>query len=815
MPQKFEYDAKTGKSPLNELGRKIYLDRYAMKDTKKATLKEKDLVIVCTDHATGQRELGHIVSTEKGGVNVELLGGGCKLFPMEHIDKPIEANPMVAMDRVARGIAQAETEDHKQQEWEQKFRWLLDDWKFIPGGRILAAAGSGQELSYYNCYVLPSPKDSRQGIIETLAEMMEIMSRGGGVGITLSTLRPRHNYVKGVNGRSSGSTSWGGLYSFVTGLVEQGGSRRGALILILDVWHPDIVEFINSKRESGKITNANISVGVSDAFMQAVKMDADWHLVFPDTAHPSYEEEWTGDIKAWQKAGHPVVVHKTMPARELWSQITDSAWASAEPGLWFNDRANKMSNSHYFAPLVSCNPCAEEPLPGYGVCNLGSLNLPRYLTEEGQVDWDQLKQAVHYAIRFLDNVIDENPYFFDKNEIQQTGERRVGLGSMGLGEMLIRMRLRYGSPASLEFMDELYRFIAVESYKASSQIAQEKGSFAQFEADAFLDSGFMKGMPEEIHSLIREQGIRNVTLLTQPPTGTTGTMVGTSTGIEPFFHWEYERKSRLGVLTERVGVYQEWLKENDPKTTPLPDYFVTAMSLSPEKHVQVLATIQRWVDAAISKTCNLPSDYTKEQVRELYDLMYDLGCKGGTIYRDQSRSEQVLNLKEEVVDVTEKEIPVVFVRPRPDKRFGVTISKQTPTGTAHITMNDDEEGNPLEVFVEIGKAGSDIKAMAEALGRMMSLVLRLHSHLPPREKVDKIISQIKGIGGGQSIGFGKNRVLSLPDAVGQALEEHYFCEEVSDSERGKFADLCPSCGQSSYVRTGSCSSCFSCGYSKC
>lgn len=888
MHQKKNTTATTN-NVLSDLGEKIFLDRYALKDMEKQTLAVGDLVIVCVDHQSGQRELGNIIGIEDQHATIELRDGEKMVLPLEHVDKPLETRPEETMARVARGIAEVEEGEELQKTWEENYRWLLDGFKFIPGGRILTAAGSEQKLSYYNCYVIPSPHDSRQGIVDTLSEMVEIMSRGGGVGITLSSLRPRHAYVKGVNGRSSGSVSWGGLYSFVTGLIEQGGSRRGALMLILDVWHPDVLEFINAKREMGKITNANISVGIPDEFMDAVRNDEDWNMVFPDSNDPAYETKWDGNMAAWTKAGRPVIVHKTVKAREIWNQIVESAWASAEPGLWFNGRANKMSNSHYFAPLISCNPCAEEPLPGYGVCNLGSLNLPRFLTTDDNgetvVDWDTLGQSVHYAVRFLDAVIDANPYFFENNRTQQLAERRVGLGSMGVGEMMIRLKLRYGSPESLKFLDKLYKFIACESYRASAELAEEKGQFPLFKAEPFLESGFMKGMPEDVREVVREKGVRNVTLLTQPPTGTTGTMVGTSTGIEPFFYWQYDRRSRLGTHTERVNVYQEWLDENDG--TDLPEYFVTAMDLSPEEHVRVLATIQRWVDAAISKTSNLPADYTVDQTRELYELMYELGCKGGTIYRDRSRDEQVLNLKDEdiaeeaeVVEETVVEMaaapapapaplqpaPAAWgqpggVRPRPYKRYGVTFSKQTPAGTAHITMNDDEEGNPIEVFVEIGKAGSDIKAMAEALGRMMSLVLRLNSHLPPRERIERIISQIKGIGGAQSLGMGPNRVLSLPDAVGQALEEHYFgsqemhplkyasyseqaapaidsspaleastsngvkavtngaqmsqLQEALRVERGSFADLCPSCGQVTYLRSGACYHCISCGYSRC
>ena len=863
---------------LNELGQKIFLDRYAMKDMRKRTLAVGDMVIVCVDAKTGQREIGTVRTIDElagggtGRVTVELRDGASIECLTEHVSKPVETEPEQMMERVARGIAAVEQE--QADEWYEKFRWLLNGWKFVPAGRILTAAGTDQQLTFYNCYVVPSPKDSRRGIVDTLSQMMEIMSRGGGVGINVSSLRPRHSYVKGVNGRSSGSVSWGALYSFVTGLIEQGGSRRGALMLILNCWHPDVVEFINSKREMGKITNANISVGITDKFMDAVHADADWDLVFPDASDLDYETMWSGDLDRWIAAGKAVIVHKTVKARAIWDSIIESAWASAEPGVYFIERSNKMSNSWYYeSGYLGCtNPCGEQPLPGFGVCNLGAINLSRFVSD-GDVAWDDLGKAVRYAVRFLDDVIDATPYFFDENYAQQKAERRVGLNTMGLAEMLIRLGIRYGSEESVQFIDRLYRFISSEAYQASSDIAVEKGSFPMFDADKFLESGYMRNMPEDVRQSVREKGVRNVTLLTQAPNGTIGTMVGTSTGIEPFYFWNYFRKSRLGQHEERVGVLEEWQKAHPGE--PLPGYFVTAMDLAPEEHVKVQAVIQRWVDSSISKTCNLPNSYTVEQTREIYELLYRLGCKGGTVYRDGSRDVQVLNLKEEDKRASEpakqaiesasraaSDAPATDmtaavnsssselvksdgglqpkVRPRPYKRRGYTVSKTTPSGTAHITMNEDEENQPFEVFLEIGKAGSDIKAMAEAMGRLMSLILRMASPVSPVERVGEIVKQITGIGGARSYGFGKRRVLSLPDAVGQALAENYLGVTYGNETDGQGAemgveaaqmagemkqkasaipatgaDLCPNCGDSAFVRIEGCQTCYACGYSEC
>ena len=2110
--------AAADRNALHELGYKIFLDRYALKDMTRATLAVGDTVIVVVNPKTGQREVGVVEHLTKSEARIKLLDGEVVTRDIEHVDKPLETRPEQMMDRVASGIAKIEQTDAKRVEWTDNFRWLLDGWKFVPGGRILTGAGTDQNLTYYNCFVVPSPRDSRGGIMETLSQMTEIMSRGGGVGINISTLRPRHAYVKGVNGRSSGSVSWGALYSFVTGLIEQGGcfgpderiatdkglipaaeladridagetfyaqthkgwrpitmrfrngekplyevitgrgyrvritaehkvavlrgadvvtiplhelkvgddilvlmgegaqgdyvtlksvqydrsvmsttlntdvvlpetltedlayflgysyadgyvqigkkvnwsapkalklatadahptirdrlmkitqatfgltptlengdgssmnvavysrmmiewlsqngllkqktadirvpeaifrspssvqtafiagyfdadgcdrgrkggygidsisleglrdlqqllafngivsrihttdrsekgwqtiyrlsvtgrvfkerfsslipaekvdletngkreentyssevwtglgarskfrqriydgvsdrispaqlmkisarmqesgetvlaerindllhvlpdpiasitpigvsdvydfevddvhllagncvytsnSRRGALMLILNDWHPDVFNFISSKRQAGQITNANISVGISDALMEAVKVDGDWDLMFPDTSDPDYDTAWDGDLEAWQAAGRKVHTYKTVKAREVWNAIIESAWASAEPGVWFRDRSNKLSNSHYFHKLICTNPCftgdtrvytseglvkaedlwndetdiavavdsrfgikhnllpatrvfmtgvkpvykleteegysvrttadhrfmtpsgwvelqdlkpgdrvhilnrkggfgrqgslelgrvlgwlvgdgtikkdgavlsffgeekgelapvfahyvdklvaplvsetaarrnypvgvgyvsgrdearvgstrlrrlvetyglteeklqvpdvvfrgtedmqrgflqalftadgsvqyssgtlnvrlasshapllqqtqqvlsnfgiasriyqnrrigqyrmmpdgkggqkeywteaqhelviskasaktfateigfilarkqqrleeiidgyvnglradtftvriksvtsdgeeavydltenlahsvtinglithncGEQSLPAFGICNLGAVNLAAFYDGENHdVAWDDLGQAVRYGVRFLDNVIDSTPYFFAENARVQGAERRVGLGTMGIAELMVKLKIRYGSPESLEFIDRVYYFIAENAYLMSAEIAAEKGSFPAFDADQFLESGFMLGMPEHIRQTIREKGIRNVTLLTQAPTGcvapdtlvstamgleaiatlgdphgeqwqisprnvytdsglkmsshffvngyqpvkkittqrgfnitathnhrlrvidangdyvwrrmdemqvgdtvvmkkntlgqnqpiplqsvqqgnralsdlpshltpalaeilglymgdgylkkrggihivvgksdpdlldyirghlseifpakdadtnrnmpaedragcwtlnltgyyiqrffeingfakpsgnhgegaagafipdavlrggreivagflrglfesdgsvsrgtitlsstsqkliqqvqiallglgiiatvrampesdnpigtrtvyelrilnrreatrfvetvgflssrkrakaddlgnmsnrgdsiasqplltefyarsegighvgrqnihsrvangaltqdyvrtmttehpqlmesrlaqlvdmdiyldqiesienamthtfdisvpdnhtyiangfvshnTTGTMVNTSTGIEPFYSWVYYRKSRLGIHEERVPVAQEYFDAN-PGETELPEYFATAMSLSPEDHVRAQAAFQRWVDSSISKTCNVPYNYTLEQVSELYKLMYETGCKGGTIYRDGSRDEQVLMLKGD--ERAEKEMaekdtkkaeaksdakPVSVtptatphrVYPRPKKLQGMTVTTPTPFGTAYVTMNMDDNGMPFEVFITApGKAGSDLQADAEGLGRLVSLSLRTTEPHNRRQMLKLIVEQLRDIGGSRTAGFGSNRVTSLPDAVARALEDHFLTEttpaqlslplaadpmpdkpkpatsapitlmespmksngngnggghrqEAVDNTGYEGADMCPECHTISLMRVEGCRKCLTCGYSEC
>jgi ribonucleoside-diphosphate reductase alpha chain len=858
---------------LSELGEKIFLDRYAVKDVKRETFSAGDTVIVIVNSKTGQREIGTIESVDKENrvAEIKLRDGQIEKRSFEHVDKPLETAPEQMFGRVAKHISSVEPTQEKQKEWEEKFKFLMDDWKYTPGGRIYAGAGS-KNLSFYNCFVIPCPHDSRGGIFETLRHMAEIMSRGGGVGINVSSLRPRYSYVRGVNGRSSGSVSWASLYSFVTGLIEQGGSRRGALMLILNVWHPDVLDFIYAKKEAGKITNANISVGITDDFMKAVKEDGPWDLVFPDTTDPMYEKNWDGNLNKWKKMGGKVNKYKTVRAADIWDAIITSAWQSAEPGVYFIDKAEQLSNSWYYADLPCTNPCGEQPLPAWGVCNLGHVNLAKHIDgQTGEVLWNELKITVQQAVRFQDNVVDATPYFFEENKNQQLSERRIGLGTIGLAEMLIHKKLRYGSPEAVEFIDKLYQFIAVTAYETSIELAREKGSFPKFDAGKYLQSGFIKKMPQYIQDLIKKYGIRNVTILTQAPTGSVGTMVGTSTGIEPFFSWMYFRKSRIGVHQEKIKIAQDFLDKNPG--AELPEYFTTAMELAPEDHVRVQAAVQRWTDSAISKTVNAPSDYTVQQTKELYTMLFDLGCKGGTIYRDGSRDEQVLSTDseklgkdaaqqikakagaesrvQEVMSVSGDNVQIKLApRMRPAAIHGITYKMTTAYGNLYVTVNEDESG-PFEVFAQMGKAGGFFSAQTEAITRMISLALR--SNIAPEE----IIAQLKGIRGPEVSFSDGEMIFSLPDAVAKVLEKHIkrnqqqlslpisektqvkpaepvkVVQQVTSEEKidskGNLtykktqkisianlgnAPVCPTCASMMIFAEG-CMKCAACGYSKC
>ncbi|WP_445670727.1 adenosylcobalamin-dependent ribonucleoside-diphosphate reductase [Paenibacillus sp. FSL W8-0919] len=873
---------------LEGLSEKIFLDRYAWKDADTNNAKVGDVVLVLTkdDPKFPTKEVGEIVAREGRKVTVRTRKGELVESEVEKLTLTIEKTPEEMWDRLAAAMSSVEATPELQEEWREKFRYILDDWKLVPGGRIAAGAGASDELTLFNCYVIPSPKDSRGGIMETLTEMTEIMARGGGVGINLSSLRPRRAIVKGVNGSSSGAVSWGGLFSYTTGLIEQGGSRRGALMLMINDWHPDVLDFITVKQTMGQVTNANLSVCVSNGFMKAVKEDLEWELVFPDTTDPDYDEVWDGDLDKWKKAGRKVIPYRTVRAREVWHTIIESAWKSAEPGVVFMEYYNQMSNSWYFNPIICTNPCGEQGLPGWGVCNLSAMNLSKFYDEEKHdVAWDELAVTTRYSVRFLDNVIDRTPYHFEENEANQKKERRVGLGTMGLAELMIKLKIRYGSPESLEFLDKLYGFIAREAYLASADIAAEKGSFEAFDAELYLQSGFMKNMAEvypEVAEAVRAKGARNVTVITQAPTGSTGTMVGTSTGIEPYFAFKYFRQSRLGFDEQFVPIAQEWLDSHPGEE--LPDYFVTAMDLSAEDHIRAQAAIQRWVDSSISKTANCPADFTVEDTKRLYELAFDLGCKGVTIYRDGSRDIQVLQTEKkedkaaEAVTASSQETALeqsaagqatedaASVQPsaaapaapagsksgldkqykkRPQVLRGATYKMNTPFGMAYITIND-LDGIPSEIFLNVGKAGSDVFAMAEALGRVCSLFLRYGDH---GNKVELLIKHLKGIGGTGAIGFGANRVESIADAVAKALETHVASgapdhdhdpapvaatmapAEPAVASHGAPAadhghggahtggsmslDLCPSCGGASLINIEGCKTCGNCGYSKC
>lgn len=1122
--------------------------------------------------------------------------------------KPLEFFPEQLWARVARGIAAVEPTEELRAYWEARFNEVLSDFQFVPGGRILAGGGTGYAVTFYNCFVIPSPEDSRHGILDNLKIMTEIMARGGGVGINLSTLRPRGSYIKTVNGTASGPCSWAQLYSVATGdVIQQGGSRRGALMVMLDDTHPDIEEFITVKRTAGKIEHANLSVCISDKFMQAVKDDAEWNLI------------WQGEVK------------KTVRARALWDLICTSAWESAEPGMVFMDRYNTESNTWYYEDIRCVNPCVtgdtliytdkglvpakelaelglpitvvspdisvgelvpvrhafarsssqitrpspnrgvsllqashvfatgikpvyrlqtregytvrltedhkvltlegwkaardlvagdkihllhgdggfgtignedlgrvlgwlvgdgyintkgvgsiclcffgteraiaphfakavnhlvvapernrqykvgvidikgrdesrvesvrlmrfidpellknklqvppsvlhgshemqkgflsalftadgsvqgstekgisvrltsisqdllegvqrlllnfgiasciyknrresgmrklpdgkggmasyntqayhdlmisrsnlrifakqigfltpekqgrleevlakyihgsyredflvtfeslirdgeeivydlmepiahqfvanglivhncgEQGLPPWGVCNLGAVNLAAFV-ENSRMDWERLARVSKVAMRFLDNVVDANEYFIEENREAQLGTRRTGLGTMGLADALIKMKIAYGSEASIPVIERMYATIRDAAYEASADIAAEKGVFPRFERDKYMQGRFIKRLPEPIQEKIKQQGIRNAVLLTQAPTGTTSLLAGVSSGIEPVYDFAMVRRDRTGEHILYHPLLEEW--RNEHPNEPTPAYFVASNDLTPEEHVHVQATVQRYTDSSISKTVNAPNSHTVNDVQTLYRLAYEMGCKGITYYRDGSRDAVLTRVEDE--KKAAQQTPIVEavtsiqqgVKPRPAVVQGYTRQVSAPEGKINVTVNSDDHG-PLEVFVNVGKAGSDIAALAEALGRLISLNLRLLSPLSQTDRAKEIAEQLRGIGGSRAVGFGIQQVRSLPDAVARALELHIETLEkqepeqqtpapAASAERNGSSDgaalldlsrlqitgnLCPQCGCNTLVYEEGCRKCYNCGYSEC
>ncbi|PLS15286.1 ribonucleoside-diphosphate reductase, adenosylcobalamin-dependent [Bacillus sp. M6-12] len=743
------------------VSRLVMIDRYSFKDTEKITLTNGDFVVLTIkeDPKFPARGTGFIVSIDwekkkakvlvddeyRGALDKpEEVESGIVDRPIEVIEKPLEIYYEQIAKRNATGLASVETTDEKRKEWFEKFYQELVGMNFVPAGRVLYGAGSDTEVTFFNCYVMPFVQDSREGISEHRKQVMEIMSRGGGVGTNGSTLRPRNTLAKGVNGKSSGSVSWLDDIAKLTHLVEQGGSRRGAQMIMLADWHPDIIEFIISKMQNPRIlrylmentndetikkyaneklkftpfteqetamyqgiinyknipgqggfndkiikdaetklaaggtysvhnseflTGANISVCLTKEFMDAVENDGVYELRFPDVEKYDqeemkvYNEEWhnVGDVREWEKLGHKVRVYRTIQAKELWNLINICATYSAEPGIFFIDNANEMTNAKaYGQQVVATNPCGEQPLAPYSVCNLAAVNLAKMADKENKtVDFEKLKRTVEVGVRMQDNVIDATPYFLEENKKQALGERRVGLGVMGLHDLLIYCETEYGSEAGNELVDKVFETIAVTAYRASIELAKEKGSFpfltGSTEAETnglrsrFTETGFMKKMPQDIKDGISEYGIRNSHLLTVAPTGSTGTMAAVSTGLEPYFSFTYFRSGRLGKFIEvKADIVQEYLECN-PGTDPdqLPKWFVSAMELAPEAHADVQCIIQRWIDSSISKTVNAPKGYTVEQVEKVYERLYKGGAKGGTVYVDGSRDSQVLTLKAE------------------------------------------------------------------------------------------------------------------------------------------------------------------------
>lgn len=731
---------------------------------------------------------------------------------------PGEVGPLHIWDRIARAMASVEKD---RQYWYDRFFSLLMDFKFIPGGRVMHGAGRDEAQrrpTLSNCYVIPIEEDSLEGIYRCLSESALVYRTGGGVGTDLSILRPQGAPVNATVDASPGCTAFMNLLSESTNAVSQAG-RRGALMLTLRVDHPDIESFITIKNDANrtKVQYANISVLITHEFMQAVLADSDFDLRFEGT------------------------VYRTVRARELWNTIITNAHASAEPGIIFWDTMREYHNVEYANPLTSTNPCGEQPLASYTACNLGNLNLMKFVGDDGVFNHDALAEATRVATRFLDNVIEYNMgnHALPKIRDAVSSDRRVGLGITGMADALVLMKQGYDSEEALESIEEIMQTICHNAYETSIDLAEEKGAFSLFDWKGISKSKFVLGLPKKLQKRIKEKGLRNCTLITMPPVGTGSIVAQTSSGIEPIFCTSYKRrvKQHDGETFREYKVYHPLVKEVFGGDEDLPDYVRTAHQIDPYFRVRMQGVIQKYTDSSISSTINLPEDIDVETVADIYITAYKEGLKGVTVYREGSREgilqtegqddKKEKNGGAETAGATSAD-GFHHVRHRPAVTQGITERINTGEGRIYVTINEDEFGI-CEVFSTIGKAGGNAAAQSEAVSRLISLALR--SGVDPQE----VVSELKGISGPNPVWENGELILSTPDAIGKAIERYVqrraggdAVVDVSaepqavslepptqDSSNGvKTSTTCPECG-STVAHENSCLMCKHCGWSKC
>ncbi len=723
----------------------------------------------------------------------------------------IEKLPEEMWERVANEISSVEPENIRG-EWKKNFYWLLEDFKMVPGGRILFGAGQekyGRRATLNNCYVIPVKDDSLEAIFEWTKEAARTYSLGGGVGTDISILRPKGAPVNNAALKSTGSVSFMNIMSETTGTIGQAG-RRGALMITIRVDHPDIFDFIKVKRDLKTVRYANISVKITDEFMNAVINDEDFTLRF--------ENDKVGKIE------------RKVRARELWNELIKSARDWAEPGLIFWDTMKRESTSEYNGmEILTTNPCSEIPLEPYGACNLGNVNLSYFVKnpfENPEIDWTSLEKALRYTVRFLDDVVDYNLY---KHPLKQQTEeakksRRIGVGFTGLGDMLAKMRIKYDSEEALAFVDNLFRNIMIIVYDEGTELAKEKGTFPAFDLEKHMKSPFIQRLPEELKKKIEKYGLRNVAMLTIPPVGSGSILAGTSSGIEPIFAFSYKRRSEslskaeFKVYHPLVKQYMELYGIKDEKD--LPDYFIEAHKIDPFFRVKLQGVIQRYIDHSISSTVNLPSETTVEEVANIYLEAWKQGCKGITVYREGSREGILITEKNEAKKETKAQVEYE----RPVVLTGKTIVYNlVDIGKVYITVNFDEKGKPVEVFVNVGKSGSEEKAYSEAIGRLISLYLQQGGD------ISKIVKALSGIKGKSTTFVEGAKITSVPDGVAKAIEfamkgyspqttltqEIFFGVQQEKEEKKPKLMTCPKCGNDTLVNENGCLTCKSCGYSKC
>ncbi|HEX3883669.1 MAG TPA: adenosylcobalamin-dependent ribonucleoside-diphosphate reductase [Stellaceae bacterium] len=763
----------------------------------------------------------------------------------EPVDKTIEDT----WRRIARALAEPEREADRAR-WEETFAAALDDFQFLPAGRVVAGAGAAREVTLFNCFVMGAIPDSLSGIFAHLREAALTMQQGGGIGYDFSTLRPRGAYVKGVGADASGPLSFMDVWDAMCRTIMSAGYRRGAMMATLACDHPDIEAFIEAKREPGRLRMFNLSVLVTDAFMKAIEEDAPWQLSFGGT------------------------VHKVLPARELWDKIMRATYAYAEPGVIFIDRINQQNNLAYCETIHATNPCGEQPLPPYGACLLGSINLARFVekafTAEARLDTGRLAAVVPVAVRMMDNVIDVSRFPLPQQQEEARNKRRIGLGMTGVADALILCGLRYGSPEAVAAVEEWAGVIEREAYRASAALAAEKGAFPLYDRDEYLAGETIAGLDAETRAQIVQKGMRNSHLTSVAPTGTISLFAdNVSSGIEPVFSFRYTRSVLMPDGSRREEevsdhAYRAYrrLHGND---APLPEYFVDAQTLSPDDHLVMQAAVQRHVDSSISKTINVPADIPFDRFKDVYTRAYALGCKGCTTYRPNEVTGAVLAAIPEAQPAprprpSQAELPlpapapatIAAARPadlyeaggvvymtqplsRPEALPGQTYKINWPESehALYITVNDiiqDGRRRPFEIF--INSKNMEHYAWTVALTRMISAVFRRGGD------VSFVVDEMKAIfdprGGAW---MGGRYVPSILAAIGDVLEQHmieigflppkhaqpHHQPQVMSlaAEPGQPAlaaprlRQCPKCGQAALIRLENCDQCTSCNYSKC
>ena len=842
---------------------------------------------------------------------IELSDNSRQVLYKRYLRKGKDGTPIETIDemfwRVAYHVAKIE------ETWEQdiegrthQFYAMLTEKRFFPNSPTFTGSGTplGQLAA---CFVLPISDDMgrrEDGIFTTLRNAALIQQTGGGNGFSFSRLRPFGCRVKSSAGKATGPIGFLRVYDEAFGEIAQGGTRRGANMGVLRVDHPDIESFITCKTDENAITNFNISVGITDEFMEAVRNDQDWALRFPDEKSPEYRD-FNGDLDDAIEAGMPIKIHKVVRARDLFENIVNQAHHNGEPGILFLDTANRDNPVPHLYRLESTNPCGEQWLGPYENCCLGSINLAQHFGDDQTVDWEKLRETVELATIFLDDVVDANAYVPAVPQLEDSAKRarRIGLGIMGLADLLYHVQVRYGSDEGQEFAGQVMEFIRYHSMKTSIKLAEQRGSFPAIEGSIYDPKDLCWSPPQSMIEVthdynrpevnwnsiidgIKEFGIRNAAQTTIAPTGTIATVAGCEGyGCEPVFALAYVRhvndngndlqlnyvSPQFQHALEKLNIESEIRQEiidhvsetgtcQNIETLPpsIKNIFVVSSDIPADEHVRMQASLQAFVDNSLSKTINFPSTATPEEIANAYLLAWELGCKGITVYVTGSRDQVVLETRdtaeakfktlsdngheEETLSLAKagEQLPIWHETKKPRPRFlkGYTYSIETPLGKTFVTVNENGGSQPFEVFVNTAKAGTETAAHSEAIGRLISYLLRISSPVEPRNRLKAIMDQLGGIGGGRSLGFGPNRVRSLPDGIAKALDEYLYIRhwgnEVSEEEWQEkspvlplsdlnpenhnshpIGELCPECGQATLINEEGCRKCYSCGYSEC